>query len=406
MTYKLSGSDRRPIDVAIIGAGPYGLSIAAHLRARNTPFRIFGMPMHSWQHRMPAGMSLKSDGFASDLYDPAGTFTLAAYCRQQHLPYAEVGHPVPLETFVAYGLEFQRRLVPDVEQTEIISVRKVPGGFTLTTRDGDSIAARKVVVAVGISHFGHVPEWLSHLPGELATHSSQYGDFDRLRGLRVAVIGGGSSAVDLAVLLHEAGIDVQLAARRRAIDFHPPPQEPRPFLEQMLKPRSGLGLGWRSRLCTDAPLLFHAMPRDLRLRVVRSHLGPSPGWFMKERFAGRVPAQLGVQFRGAAVRGNGVELTLTRPAGGTATLSVDHVIAATGYRVSLRRLTFLDEALRNRIRSIEDTPVLDRRFGSSVDGLFMVGVASANSFGPLTRFAYGAGFTARRILPALTGTGR
>jgi hypothetical protein len=49
------------------------------------------------------------------------------------------------------------------------------------------------------------------------------------------------------------------------------------------------------------------------------------------------------------------------------------------------------------MKSLEDTPVLSRNFESSIPGLYLVGLASANSFGPLTRFAYGAQFTAKRL---------
>jgi cation diffusion facilitator CzcD-associated flavoprotein CzcO len=96
-------------DIVIIGAGPFGLSLAAHLRARGIGFRIFGRPMQAWTENMPRGVRLKSESFASSLYDPESTFTLADYCRENNLPYSDIGLPVPLETFAAYGLEFQRR---------------------------------------------------------------------------------------------------------------------------------------------------------------------------------------------------------------------------------------------------------------------------------------------------------
>ena len=48
-------------EVAIIGAGPYGLSLAAHLQGAAIPFRIFGSPMDSWRKLMPKGMLPKSD---------------------------------------------------------------------------------------------------------------------------------------------------------------------------------------------------------------------------------------------------------------------------------------------------------------------------------------------------------
>ena len=105
----------RTTDVAIVGAGPYGLSIAAHLSQLGVPFRIFGKPMDSWLTQMPRGMLLKSEGFASSVYHPEGSLTLGQYCREKRLPYADIGTPVPLETFCEYGLAFQRQFVPTLE---------------------------------------------------------------------------------------------------------------------------------------------------------------------------------------------------------------------------------------------------------------------------------------------------
>jgi cation diffusion facilitator CzcD-associated flavoprotein CzcO len=64
---------------AIIGAGPYGLSIAAHLNACGVRPQVFGRPMSGWRDGMPRGMRLKSDGFASSLSNPSGEFTLKAF---------------------------------------------------------------------------------------------------------------------------------------------------------------------------------------------------------------------------------------------------------------------------------------------------------------------------------------
>jgi cation diffusion facilitator CzcD-associated flavoprotein CzcO len=56
-------------DIVIVGAGPYGLSVAAHVRRHGRPFRIFGSPTRSWRSNMPDGMFLKSEGRASSLSD-------------------------------------------------------------------------------------------------------------------------------------------------------------------------------------------------------------------------------------------------------------------------------------------------------------------------------------------------
>jgi cation diffusion facilitator CzcD-associated flavoprotein CzcO len=385
------------VDVVIVGAGPYGLSIAAHLRKTRVNFRIFGAPMQTWAEQMPAGMMLKSDGFASNLYDPESAFTLGHYCAEKKLPYADVGIPVPLETFAAYGLEFQKRFVPDLEPARILAIQRSNGGFQLKTAQGETVLARKVVVAVGITHFSYLPPFLSDLPAQYVSHSLQHHDLSVFQGKKVAVIGAGASAVDIAAILNKSGAEVSLIARRRAIAFHKPSKEPRPLLQRIAKPRSGLGPGWRSRLCTDAPLLFHTLPHQFRIPVVRKHLGPAPGWFVRDQVVDRFPLHLGATLRSAEVENGQVRINFVNTNGGEEELAADHVIGATGFRVAISKLGFLDETIQQQIHTIEDTPVLSNKFESSVPGLYMVGIASANSFGPLTRFAYGAKFTAGRI---------
>lgn len=394
------------VDLVVIGAGPYGLSIAACLGKTNLTFRIFGHPMLSWRNHMPQGMSLKSDGFASSLHDPDSSFTLQHYYKEKNLPYADIGLPVPLDVFCAYGLEFQKHFVPTLEQTDIVSVSRAPEGFELKTADGQTVHARKVIVAAGITHFDYLPPFLAELPREFVTHSSQHRDLSVFSGKNVVVIGAGASAVDIAAILHEKGSDVRLVARRAEIAFHTKAKEKRSLLQSVTKPRSGLGFGWRSRLCTDAPLLFHVMPQKFRFRVVRNHLGPAPGWFVRDKVVGKFPLHLGCKIESVEVKNRKVHLNIIENDGTKRELIAEHLIGATGYRVSVSRLRFIDDGLLREIQTIEDTPVLSRYFETSVPGLYMVGLASANSFGPLTRFAFGARFTAKHILKHLVASAR
>jgi thioredoxin reductase len=139
------------------------------------------------------------------------------------------------------------------------------------------------------------------------------------------------------------------------------------------------------------------MPRKFRFRIVKRHLGPAPGWFVKEKVVGRVPMHLGVNLEHAEARNGRIHLKVSAKDGSTKELVFDHLIAGTGYRVALERLKFLGNDLRRKIHAVEDSPVLNRSFQSSIPGLYFVGVASANSFGPLTRFAFGAEYTANRL---------
>ncbi len=342
-------------------------------------------------------MRLKSEGFASSLYDPDSKFTLKTYCAENALPYADVGLPVPIETFIAYALEFQRRYAPELTDVQVSALAQCAGGFELTTGAGEVVRARQVVVATGIMNFAHLPPPLAGLPGAMVTHSSQHSDLSGFKGRKVAVLGAGASAIDMAALLHQAGAEVELIARRSKIEFHDPPNEPRPLFARLKAPRSGLGTGWRSLMCTDIPLVFHAMPQSLRFRAVERHLGPAPCWFVRDAVVGRLPMHLGATLAGARVQAGRVRLAFSQPGQEDKSIEVDHVIAATGYKVALSRLRFIGEELQSRIRKVTDTPILGRHFESSVPGLYFVGAAAANSFGPLLRFAYGARYTAARV---------
>ncbi len=390
------------LDVAVVGAGPYGLSVAAYLRNRGLRFRVFGQPMDSWAAHMPKGMMLKSDGFASNLYDPAGECTLRKFCAERGIEYADTGVPVRLETFCAYGLAFQKRMVPDLEDKLVASIERSPNAFSLRLADGEVLQARRVVMAVGITYFEYLPESLAQLPPELLSHSARHRDLSGFRGRKVVVVGGGSSALDLAGLLYDNGADVQLVARRRELKFHNKPTgKPRSWWQQIRHPQSGLGPGMRSRFFSEGPLLFHRLPERLRLLAVERTLGPSGGWFIKDKVIGRVPTVLGCTPESARVQGGMAHLSCRTEDGTQREIVAEHVIAATGYRPSVARLTLLNQNIRSAVRTLKSAPVLSSTFESSVPGLYFVGVAAANSFGPVMRFAFGAGFAAEHVTAAL-----
>lgn len=383
-------------EVAIIGAGPYGLALSAYLQEYRVEHRIFGFPMESWRTKMPKGMLLKSHGFASNLYDPHGAYTLKRFCLSNQLAYDDYAVPVPLQTFCAYGLAFQKMFVPDLEEKMVVALERTTSGFLLRLETGEEVHARRIVCAIGIAYFDHVPAVFDGLPSELVTHSSRHHRLDAFKGRDVIVVGAGSSAIDIAWLLHCSGATVRVLARRSYISFGKKLRLPRTRWDECRAPMSGLGEGWRSRLCTDAPLVFHRMPAWARLKVVQRHLGPAPGWFMRDQVEGQVAFVMNATLVSTAVQNGRVRLRIRRSDSEELELVTDHVIAATGYKVDLARLSFLG-ALRNQIRQVASTPVLTPRFESSVPGVYFIGVAAANSFGPLLRFAYGAQFAAHRV---------
>jgi thioredoxin reductase len=389
--------------VAIIGAGPYGLSIAAHLHARGSGFRIFGQAMESWRTHMPAGMLLKSEGFASSLSDPQRRSTLAQYCREQGLAYGDTGVPIPLATITGYGQWFQREHVPGLEARRVAMLERSPRGFQLRLEDGETLAARHVVLAVGGGYFAHVPDELRHLPAELLSHSDAHHDLHGFRGRDVTVLGGGASAFDFAALLKDAGAEVRLVSRRPALKFHARDKE-RTAWHKLRYPLSGIGPGWRNCFFTHAPWAFRHLPEGRRSDIVRTHLGPAGAWWMKELIVGRVPVLLGCRPVGARAEGARVRLQLRDGQGAASELVTDHVIAATGYKVDVRRVAFLSEEIRASLRTCDGAPALSGDFESSVAGLHFAGLASTFQFGPVMRFICGADYAARRLSGHLAHT--
>jgi FAD-dependent urate hydroxylase len=384
------------LDVAIIGAGPYGLSIAAHLRAKNIEHRIIGDPMQFWLGHMPKGMLLKSDGFASTLYDPKAEFTLRRYCEEHKIEYADLGTPVRVEEFCAYGLAFQRRFAPNLDNKRVTLLERTRAGFTLHLRDGESFAARSVVIATGLSHFEYIPSQLASLPNDLLSHSSAHVHLQQFKGRDVTVIGAGASATELATLLHEAGSKVRMVARRPSIELHSRMELPRPLVQTIRRPISPVGPGWKHRFFTDLPVIFHNLPKPVQDRLVKGFLGPAGGWFLRGRFE-RVPLLAGYQIKGAEPSGDRAILWLRSANGDEHRIETEHVIAATGYRADIRRLPFLGAGITSQLKLLNNVPKLSSHFESSVPWLFFVGPAAVDSFGPVLRFACGAKFTASRL---------
>jgi thioredoxin reductase len=385
-------------DVAIIGAGPHGLSLAAHLSARGIDYRIFGRPMTTWSERMPKNMILKSDGFASNLSAPSSESTLKAWCARHGMPYADQALPIPIDTFLSYANWFQQRHVPDVERLNVTALDESGDGFTLTLENGEKVAARNVVVAVGITWFEHLPPALSKLSADAVSHSAGHRDVSGFKGREVAVIGAGASAIDLAHLLHEEGAAVRIVARVPEIEYNKVPDAAdETLIGRTLRPASGIGRGWRSLFCAEAPLLFYHLPDGLRQRAVASHMHPAAGWFMREKVEGVIPMSLGRTLENAQEKKGRVTLTLADRTGRTEMLSCDHVIAATGYKPDMYRVPFLKSALATRIAPYSAAPTVSDSFETPVPGLFVVGPATIDSFGPLMRFMVGSEFAAPRV---------
>jgi FAD-dependent urate hydroxylase len=386
-------------EVAIVGAGPHGISVAAHCRQAGLDFRMFGKTMDSWQHHMPAGMCLKSSISASNIGEPISRYSLPSYQAQTG---RVLSNPLPVEDFIEYGKWVQRQAAPDPDPRLVRKISK-NGVFSLELEDGEKISARKVVLALGINSFAVIPGEFAAVPGCLAAHSSQAGPLSRFKGKQVVVIGAGQSAQESAALLREQGASVEIVTRR--------PDLPRlgrnrgfaPLVRQLtpeamyLKVYPPTDLGKQPyHLAIAYPELFRKLPHEWKQRIAHSVLKPAGTRWLRQRLNGIVVTtdQSVVE---AQPKGRQLELRLS----GGGTRVVDFALLATGFKPDMRRLNVLDCQLAQAIRQSDGQPALSLGFQTSVRGLHTIGAIASHEHGPIARFVCGTLLYKRLLMPSL-----
>ncbi len=381
------------LEVAVIGAGPHGLSAAVHLRRAGVSAQVFGAPMSFWRS-MPKGMRLRSNMSATNMIEPVGPLSLTSYMAEIG---EQFGHPVSLRRFVDYGSWVQRSAVPDVDTRMVGRVARHGSGFLLELVDGEQVTARRVVVACGIAAFENVPPGFHHLPPGRVSHTGHHEDLACFAGQRVAVVGAGQSAFESAVLMDERGAEVELIARRAEIVWLRS-WSPIHFMGRFGKVAyapTDVGPLWYSRLVA-APALFTKLPRETQDTIAQRSIRPACSYFVKVRVDG-IKVTKATQLTGAAPSGKGLELTLSD---GT-TREVDHLMFGTGYKVNVGRYPFLSDGLVGDLQVVDGYPVLGRGFESSVPGLHFLGAPAARSFGPIMRFVSGSWYGGTRLAQAV-----
>lgn len=382
--------------VAVIGAGPYGLSAAAHLRAAGVSTHVLGVPMEFWSRHMPAGMLLRSAWEASHIADPTGSLTLDRYAAERGVP---IPRPVPMADYIGYGRWFQRIAVPEVDERQAARVSSTRHGFSVGLGDGDGLHVRRVVHATGLREFAWRPPVFAGLPEELVSHACDHADLSPFAGRGVLVVGAGQSALESAALLAEAGAEVELVARapelrwlrggRLRTRLGP--------LKPLFYPSTDVGPPGLNHLMAR-PLWLRRLPSGLRESAAARSIRPAVAAWLQDRL-GSVAVTMATEATAAERQPDGVQLRLSDGS----TRRVEHVLLATGYRVDVARCGLLSPTILGALERQGGFPRLSPALESSVPGLHFVGAAAAGSYGPLMKFVSGTRFTSSALAGHLSG---
>jgi thioredoxin reductase len=383
-------------DIAIIGAGPYGISASAHLRTiKGLDVHTFGEPMVFWQRKMPKGMLLRSGWEASHIADPNRSLTLDIFRKESRNHFSS---PVPLDRFVNYGLWHQQHSVPDLDRRKIVTVEPAARGFRLILEDGESVLANRVVIAAGISSFTWRPPEFDNVPLSLATHTSEHVDFEKFAGKEVLVIGGGQSALESAALLHESGAMVEIVARAHEIRWlggivsrtiH---RGFGPTISKLLYAPTDVGPAGISQIVAR-PDLVRRFSRPIQDWLRKRSIRPAGARWLVERLKD-VPMHLGRTVVSATSNGARVKVRLDEGS----ERNFDHVFLGTGYRVDVSKYDFLAPKLAGSISRHQGYPRLTDGFETSFPGLHILGAPAVWSFGPLMQFVVGTHYSSRALM--------
>lgn len=391
-------------DVTILGAGPYGLAAANHLKQiKGLDVRIFGEPMSFWERNMPAGMYLRSNWTATQIADPQHALTLENYQMESgnhlHLP-------VPLDRFVQYGQWYQRKALPDLDRRQITRIESDPKGFRTTLSDGEAIVSKRVVVAAGIGPFAWCPPAFAGFPSSLVSHTSKHSDFKKFAGKQVLAIGGGQSALESAALLHENGATAEVIVRSHRINWlqgrisktlHHGLGK---FTKRLLYAPTDVGPAGISQLVAR-PDLLKRLPRGLQDRLRKRSVRPAGARWLVDRLRD-VPVHLGRSVVSVAVVGDRMKVRLDDGSERT----VDHIFLGTGYRIDVSKYKFFAPELASSIRTFNGYPILKQGLETSVSGLHILGAPGAWSFGPLMQFVSGTHYASQALARRISANGR
>jgi cation diffusion facilitator CzcD-associated flavoprotein CzcO len=374
---------RLMVALLVVGAGPYGVAVAARALERGVDTVVVGHPMGFWTDHMPEGMFLRS---GTDWHlDASGIDTFEAFIEDRGISSGDID-PVPIAVFLEYAAWFQAQKHVSVRDQLVVRLERNNDGFLASLDDETQISANAVVAAPGAAYFRQLPEWAS-VPEGVGTHTCDLVRFHELAGARVVIIGGRQSAYEWAALLGEHGVERADIVHRHDIPRfeHVSWKFVDPYMDATIRSRGW----WRSLSATEQDEIARKFWEVGRLTLE---------WWLTPRLADpRIHMWPGTHVVETAVSDGG---TRSVALSSGERLTFDHIVFATGYKTDVLSVPYLNE-LAGGLEVVDGFPVLNEAFQSSIAGLYIAGFASTRDFGPFFGFTRGCPAAATLIVDHL-----
>ena len=375
-------------NLLIIGAGPFGLALAAYAKDLGMDFVIAGRPMEFWKKNMPEGMYLRS---ASDWsLDPTGKASIMNYLAKLGKTPEEV-EPISRDFYLEYCQWFQEQHGIQSLPFYVTKLEKTNGHFTAELENGNVIEADQVVVAIGMGYFKNQPsELTATLPKGRYSHTCDAVDFKGQKGKRVLILGGRQSAFEWAALLNDEGAaEVHLSHRHESPKF------------------TASDWSWVSPMVdgmVSNPAWFRNLPQEEQTAITKRMWGE--GRLKVEPWLEERVMKPNTHIHEKAGLASCIELSdgaLEIKLDNGDSFDVDDVILATGYKVDVNQIPFINGSLLEGISARNGFPVLDENFQTSVKGLYFTSMPAGQDFGPFFGFTISVRASAKIIGNALAG---
>lgn len=375
------------VNLLIVGAGPFGLSMAAYAEYQNLDYLVIGKPMSFWKENMPKGMLLRS-GCDWHLC-PQGIYTIDKFLETKQLKPEDV-EPLSLDFYLSYTEWFQEQIKVQIQDSLVQRLDHSDNQFMATLDDGHTITANNVLLAIGFRYFKNVPTELEEIiPATRFSHTCDLVNFASLKGKRCLIIGGRQSAYEWAALINENG-----AATIHVSHRHEMPKFTKsdwawvsPMMNTMTK-----NPGW-----------FRNLPKQNREEIERrfwaeGRLKLEP-WLWPRINKENIKIWPSSRVIACKELPTG-ELEVKLDVGER--LTVDHIILATGYKVNMENVPLLAAGnVLSKLSMQEGSPVLDENFQSNIPGLFITSMAATREFGNFFAFTVSAVASAKIIGKAI-----